>query len=55
MISPQLILQITVVDTPDNDAVEMFHIILQIELIFLRKNYNPGFQLPLLSQYKYLC
>lgn len=55
MISPQLIHQITVVDTSDNDKVELFHIILQLELIFLGQNYNPGFQLPWLSQYKHLC
>lgn len=50
MISPQLIPQITVVDTSDNDKVESFHIILQLEFIFLGQNYNPGFQLPQLSQ-----
>lgn len=55
MISPQLIHQITVVDTSDNNEVELFHIILQLEIIFLWQKYNPGFQLPQLSQYKYLC
>lgn len=54
MISPPLIHQITVVDTSDNNEVELFHIILHLELIFLWQKYNPGFQLPL-SQYKYLC
>lgn len=54
MISPQLSHQVTVVDTSDNGKVELFHII-QLELIFLGQNYNPGFQLPWLSQYKYVC
>lgn len=55
MISPQLIHQITVVDTSDNNEVELFHIILHLELIFLWQKYNSGLQLPQLSQYKYLC